>query len=337
LQHLQAIQKATWRQIINQPKRARKALGLCGVRGMIFDKPVLKVAFSGGETSAYMAKRLKAEYSDMYFLIFVFANTGQENEQTLEFARRCDEAWGLNLIWVEAVVHPGERRGSTHRIVTFDTASRNGEPFEAVIQKYGIPNMDFEPCNRELKLNAMNSYMRSIGLPVGSYSTAIGIRADEARRVNEKQAVEAKIIYPLIDFWPTDKQDVNTFFEEQPFRLRLQEHEGNCKTCWKKSDKKLFRLVGERPWVFDFNRRMEEKYGYHGAPFYGNPPPGAKPRVFFRKHRSTNDLFAEAQALGVTPYIPIKEVKSTDNRYEVSDTDAGGCGESCEPYGMVGI
>lgn len=294
-------------------------------------KPVLKVAFSGGKTSGYMAKLLKDEFSDKYELIFVFANTGEESEQTLEFVRRCDEAWNLGLVLVEAVTHPGQWKGATHRVVTFDTASRNGEPFEAVIQKYGIPNMDFEPCNRELKLNAMNSYMKSIGLPIGSYHTAIGIRADESRRVNASTAEKNKIIYPLIDIWPSDKQDVNSFWEDQPFNLNLQEHEGNCKSCWKKSDKKLFKLVAERPWVFDFNRRMEKLYGWHGAPTYGAEDASRKPRVFFRGHRSTDDLFAEAQAVGITPYIPIREIRS--NSAHQADLDFG-CGESCEPYEM---
>lgn len=295
-------------------------------------KKRVKGSFSGGESSAYMARRMQLECSDEYEIKFVFANTGQENEQTLEFVRRCDEAWGLNITWVEAVVHPDEDKGSTHRVVTFETASRNGEPFEEVIKKYGIPNPDFQPCNRELKLNAMNSYMRSIGWESGSYYTAIGIRADEQRRVNDK-AAQSKILYPLIDFWPTDKQDVNDFWEEQPFRLRLQEHEGNCKTCWKKSDSKLFRLIAERPWIFDFNRRMEEKYGWHGAPHYGVPQEDGKPRVFFRNYRSTDDLFAQAKAVGVTPYIPIKELRSNAARQFNLDMDAG-CSESCEAYPM---
>lgn len=295
-------------------------------------KPRLKVSFSGGETSGLMAKRAKEELSDKYDIKFVFANTGEETEKTLIFANRCDQEWRLGLVWVEAVVNPVFGKGTTHRVVTFDTASRNGEPFEEVIKVYGIPNQNFEPCNRELKLNAMNSYMRSIGWT--EYETAIGIRMDELRRVNPATAAKNRIIYPLIDIWPTDKQDVRDFWEGQSFQLGLQEHEGNCKTCWKKSDKKHFRIIAEHPEYYDFNRRMEVLYGWHGAPHYGTPSPDGAQRMFFRGRRSAEDMFVQARELGYKPGIPAKEVRSHEARQFNLDLDVGGCGESCEPYPM---
>lgn len=51
----------------------------------------LLISFSGGETSALMAKlildRMAGEYDEIRT---VFANTGQENEETLRFVDRCD-------------------------------------------------------------------------------------------------------------------------------------------------------------------------------------------------------------------------------------------------------
>lgn len=44
----------------------------------------LLVSFSAGETSGYMAYLLKQEYKDE--IVFVFANVGEENEETLIFA-----------------------------------------------------------------------------------------------------------------------------------------------------------------------------------------------------------------------------------------------------------
>lgn len=290
-------------------------------------KPRIKCSFSGGRTSALMAKKMKEEISDEYEIVFIFANTGEESELTLIFINECNKRWSLNLVWVEAVVHHGERKASSHRIVTFETASRNGEPFEEVIKKYGIPNMDFEPCNRELKLNAMDSYMESIGWI--DYQTAIGIRTDEQRRVNPITAKKHKIIYPLIDIWPTDKQDVMTFWEDQDFDLGLQDHQGNCKWCWKKSDKKHFRLIHENPEIYDFPRRMEQQYGWHGAPTYGEVDPTRKPRTFFRGYRTVDDMFAQAYEVGAPKIIPIK-----DSRQFEFDLDVGSCSESCEAYEM---
>lgn len=294
-------------------------------------KPKLKVSFSGGRTSAMMSYLIKKHWSDIYDIVFVFANTGQEHENTLIFVDQCDKAFDLNLVWVEAVVHFVNGVGSTHKIINFETASRNGEPFEEVIKKYGVPNMTFVTCNRELKLNTMKSYMNSIGWD--DYFSAIGIRPDEKRRVNKKQE-EYKILYPLIDEWPSDKQDVMTFWENQEFDLQIEERQGNCVWCWKKSDKKHFQNISKNPEFYDFPRRMEKLYGWNGAPTYGEIVDGRKPRVSFRHHRSTDDLFAEAQAIGIYPNIPIKELRSESARQQEFDIDAGGCGESCEAYEM---
>jgi 3'-phosphoadenosine 5'-phosphosulfate sulfotransferase (PAPS reductase)/FAD synthetase len=284
-------------------------------------KPVLLASFSGGRTSAVMTKRLLDEYSQQYDIKVVFANTGEEREETLEFVRQCDIQFGFGTVWIEAVTHHGKRLASTHRIVTFETASRKGEPFEEVIQKYGIPNQSYKHCTRELKLNPIRSYMESIGHK-SNYVSAVGIRTDETRRIDEERAVEAKIVYPMIDWFPMDKQDVNTWWEDQPFNLNLQEHQGNCKWCWKKHFPKHFKLIAESPEIYDFPRRMEALYGLNGHNVDGTK------RVFFRNHTSTDKLF-EHQKLGVEPGKPV------DLRQSLFDLDAGGdCAESCEMYAM---
>ena len=283
-------------------------------------KPRLKVSFSGGKTSALMAKLINENLKDKYEIINVFANTGEEDERTLIFANACDIAFGLNLVWVEAVVNPEAGKGTRHRVVNFESASRHGEPFEEVIKKYGIPNVTFQPCNRELKLAPMRSYCNSIGWKTGTYKTAIGIRIDEARRVSES-AGDNEIIYPLIDIWPTDKVDVNDFWDDQPFSLGLLEHQGNCKWCWKKSFRKHFRLIDEAPEIYDFPRRMEELYSQAGANRAGEH------RVFFRGNTSTKGLFAKA-------LIAAEEgafAANYDSRQFELDFD-GGCSESCEIY-----
>lgn len=275
-------------------------------------KQRLFVSVSGGRTSGYMAKRLKDEYSREFEMVFGIANTGQEWEETLLFADRCDKEWGLNLVWLEAVVHHGEKVGTTHREVTFETASRNGEPFEEVIKKYGIPCKAYPHCTRELKLQPIRSYLNSIGWKTGTHLTAVGIRADEPRRIR-KDAKKAGIIYPLFDLFPTTKPEINDWWEEQPFNLRLEEHQGNCKWCWKKSTKKLVRIAQESPEVFEFPSRMEEMYGLAGHNVDGTK------RVFFRNWMNTKGLL---QLAGMSP---------TEMRPADADED-GGCSESCEAF-----
>lgn len=271
----------------------------------------LVVSFSGGQTSAYMGRVLQLNCANEFELLYVFANTGEETEATLAFTDRCDKEYGWNVVWLEAEVHHDERKCCTHRVVTFETASRHGQPFEQVIKKYGIPNLAFPHCTRELKVNPIRSYLNSIGWDRQSCQTAIGIRADEAKRVKD----DAHYFYPLVTKFPTDKQDVNSFWEDQPFRLGLQEHQGNCKWCWKKSLAKHMRLISENASAYDFPRRMEKQY-----PLAGTNPDGI-PRVFFREKRSVITLFAL--------HAELKDNESRQGGLFMQDADAG-CSESCE-------
>jgi len=90
---------------------------------LIYKKRVL-VSASGGRTSAMMAYLIKKAYSHIYDLIFVFANTGREKEETLMFLDKVDKHFGLGIVWVEAVVHFGTRKACTHKLVSFELADR---------------------------------------------------------------------------------------------------------------------------------------------------------------------------------------------------------------------
>lgn len=59
-----------------------------------------------------------------------FANTGKEEEATLRFVRDCGERWGVPITWVE---YRADAPGFA--VVYFETASRNGEPFAALIAR----------------------------------------------------------------------------------------------------------------------------------------------------------------------------------------------------------
>jgi len=286
----------------------------------------LKISFSGGETSAYMLIWAKYNLFHKYDEVVVtFANTSQENEQTLEFVDRVSKHWEIPVVWLEAVVHHNERKGSTHKIVTFETASRDGQIFEEVIKKYGIPNPDFQPCNRELKVNPMHSYCRSIGWQKGTYHTAIGIRADEIDRINPNYR-DNHLIYPLAFDHPISKPLINEFWQKQAFRLQLKGYEGNCKWCWKKSLRKHLTLITEHPEWYDFPERMEEQYGYSGARHEGD----TKPRVFFRQYQSVKDLRELSKKGGFTPSDDDSVVYPEPDLFGFDLDSTFGCSESCE-------
>ena len=282
-------------------------------------KPVLFVSFSGGRTSGYMCWWLKKYASKFFKLIFVFANTGLEHEETLIFVDKCDKDFDLKLVWVEAVVNDG-RVGSTHRVVNFESASREGEPFEAVIEKYGIPNPDYPHCNRELKLAPIKSYKKSIGYR-RDHLTAIGIRSDEMDRISI-DADKDGLIYPLICWQPTTKEEIRHWWKGQGFDLDLSEHLGNCKTCWKKSFRKLMTTAKHTPEEFEFFYRMEEMHGNTGA--------GDQKRVFFRDYKTAKDIIAMSKQpfiefVDYMPELQLRLIEDIDELDKESD-----CGASCE-------
>ncbi|MAL97171.1 MAG: hypothetical protein CL583_01855 [Alteromonadaceae bacterium] len=288
----------------------------------------LFISFSGGETSGFMAQWLKANKAHEYDeVVCLFANTGQENEETLRFVQQCDEAFNLNVIWVEADIDPTDRTRGGFRVVDFKTARRNGEQFEAVIQAYGLPNPDWLHCTRELKTRPMTAFLRSIGWKSGTYDVAIGIRADEIDRM-DPNAKTHRFWYPLIRDVEMTKPRVNRFWREQSFRLQLKGYEGNCQWCWKKSLRKHLTLINEHPERYDFPERMEELYGHI------QPEGHSESRVFFRGKMSTKDLRAMAASGGFAPADDDAQIYEDQLSLGV-DLDApggSGClGESCEP------
>lgn len=248
----------------------------------------LWVSISGGRTSAYMAIKLQQEYSDRYELKYIYANTGLEHEKTLEFLDGIDRRFQLGVVWVEAVINQEVGKGTRHKVVDFNSACRDSRIFEKMIDAYGIPNKAYPHCNRELKIKAMNSYVKSIEWD--KEFRAIGIRADEVGRLLDS-AGETRTLYPLVDFFPTEKEDVLAWFSGKDYDLQIPEHLGNCVTCWKKSDTKILRIIQDEPESFDFFARMERDKGLCGHNIDGTK------RVFYRQNRGVKDMKALSHAM----------------------------------------
>lgn len=270
----------------------------------------IAVSFSGGRTSGMMAHDLRKRKSSFSDMVFMFMNTGEEEERTLRFADRCDKEFDLNLVWLEAVINPESRAVTTHRVVNFETATRGGAIFEDMIAKYGIPNKNYPHCTRELKLRPFESYLQSIGWEDGTYRTAIGIRSDEIDRINP-DFDRQRLYYPLCDA-KIKKSDVFAFWDKQNFDLEIPEHRGNCVWCWKKSLRKHLTLARETPQVFKFPMRMEKEHGFSGA--------GEGRRVFFRDHMTAKEIIE----LSREPFERFIDARYLDQN--------GGCEESCEVH-----
>ena len=273
-----------------------------------------------------MTEFLLNKFSDSHEIVITFANTGCEHPATLDFVDAVDrevcQPRGYKVIWIEAEIH-GPGKGPTAKIVDYESASRNGEPFEAAIAKHGVFCSTHPNCTGRLKVEPMDSYFRSIGWKRRSYDTAIGIRADEADRMSARR-VENRIIYPLVDAGWT-KEDVNRFMHGREWDLKLP-HDGwgNCTWCWKKSYRKLMTIAKEDPSVLGFPARMERKYGM----INNGSGEMDEPRTFFRERHSAFDILKKSITEDFVPYEDDKfdQMELFDKNLDVG----GGCGASCE-------
>jgi 3'-phosphoadenosine 5'-phosphosulfate sulfotransferase (PAPS reductase)/FAD synthetase len=200
------------------------------------------INFSGGRTSAYMTRRLIDEGGEY---LVTFQNTGKEMPQTLDFINECDKMWGLNILWLEY------RFGNGFEVVDYETASRNGRPFSELIahNKQFLPNQRMRYCTREMKINTLKRYLKSIGIK--EYTSFNGIRYDEPRRWAKIKESEYDVELPLVK-WKTTKADVLNFWKQQEFDLMVNEPYGNCDCCFLKGKGKLAIIAKEKPELFDW-------------------------------------------------------------------------------------
>jgi hypothetical protein len=295
-----------------------------------YQLPFLLISFSGGRTSAKMLHWCWNNLQDQYQMKVVFANTGKEDEGTLEFVQKCSTEWNIPITWVEATHkdkngnwHSKKGWKVKHRIVNFETASRNGEPFEAMIAKHGLPNVRMAICTRELKSYAIKAYAKQIGFK--KYKTAIGIRADEIDRINPNHEKKG-FIYPLVSAGTT-KSDVNKFWINSDFDLQLKGYEGNCDFCFKKSLRKLLTLTVEQPKKLEWWQKMEKKYSEY-VPYTRKAQ--NKKTSFFRNRLTTNDLIELSKQNFEKAKDDSKYVETQLSLFELDISN--GCVESCEVF-----
>jgi len=186
--------------------------------------------------------------------IVCFANTGKEDEATLKFVQDCSDQWSVEIHWLEyRDADPAFER------VTFDTASRQGEPFEALIKKRNyLPNPVTRFCTAELKIRTIHKYLKSLGWDHNETMDWVGMRADEQRRA-AKIADKSRI--PLVTAGIT-KSDISAFWKVQPFDLGLSNNNGvtmhgNCDLCFLKGGAQVLSLIAEKPERAVWWARME--------------------------------------------------------------------------------
>lgn len=211
------------------------------------------ISFSGGRSSAYMLHQiLKAhDYNLPDYVKVIFANTGKEMPQTLDFVRDVSKSWDVDIIWLE---YSGKKQ---FKQVCYETASREGEPFAQLIEdKNYLPNMMARFCTSELKVLTIERFMKT-----ADYLHIVGIRGDEPRRAVKIKTRENHYV-PLYEA-KVSEDDVSKFWQSQEFDLAMPPAGvntlSNCDLCFLKGYSIKQSIVEHDPSIADWWVAQEEK------------------------------------------------------------------------------
>lgn len=246
------------------------------------------ISFSGGRTSAYMLWRVLQSNGGLPAeAIVCFANTGKEDEATLRFVRDVEINWNVKIWWVEF-----RHNQAGFEVTSFFDASRNGEPYEAMIDmKKFLPNPAMRFCSHELKNKPIAKFT---GLD--EESTMVGVRSDEVHRVPKMRKRGLQI--PLVSAG-VNKLEVRDFWKVQPFDLGLEvindeTPDGNCDLCFLKSFDTVYQSIAKNPNKAIWWARQEENRGatfHKDRPSYSQMLQYTKDQVDFIGHDDSISCF----------------------------------------------
>jgi 3'-phosphoadenosine 5'-phosphosulfate sulfotransferase (PAPS reductase)/FAD synthetase len=305
------------------------------------------ISFSGGRTSAYMLWRILEAFGGHLppDIVPVFENTGKEREETLRFVHECATRWEVPVRWLEWRPRPQEvENRPTFRAwfdakperwellsesgfaeVGFNSASRHGEPFEALIaSRQFAPNPVMRFCSVVLKVRAA-CYFAQQTLGWDHWTNLVGLRHDEGHRIfkmlarNDSNKEPWKAKAPLgnakitkrdvLAFWWGEGRNFDTRQPPQGFDLGLRDYEGNCDLCFLKSREKKVTIIREHPEFADWWIQAEQLAKQHSTGAGGQ----------FRSEYSYAEIAEDARRQGVFDF------GSVDDDHDVE------CGLICEP------
>jgi len=253
------------------------------------DEPAV-ISFSGGRTSGFMLWKILEAHNNKLpdYIKICFANTGKEMPQTLDFVKECGDKWGVDIVWLERFARTSREDEKNKfvyetKIVSYETASRNGEPFRSLVKaRRYAPNPVARFCTVDLKIRAISEYLKDICNFETPYIGCIGIRADEQRRAskmhNTIESGQERYLPLYLD--GVSAIDVYNFWNTQDFDLNLPNNKGvtdwgNCDLCFLKGYSKKQSIIRERPeladWWIELELELSEDVG-KGAFFRADQP-----------------------------------------------------------------
>ena len=114
------------------------------------------ISFSGGRTSGFMLRKILDAHDGKLpeDVIVCFQNTGLEHPMTYEFVKEVQVNWEVPILWLEMTVDShGDKTKYGYKVTNYEEASKNGEPFKALIKKRNyLPNPVARFCTTEMKV-----------------------------------------------------------------------------------------------------------------------------------------------------------------------------------------
>lgn len=247
----------------------------------------LLIAVSGGRSSALMARHIqthpKYEFCNK---LYVFCNTGMERPETFEFLKNIVDIWGIPLTMIEGDY---SKQKIGYKIVDFNTADMEAKVFKEMIKHKttytvykSVPNISAPYCSSNMKAKVSKALADEVFRP-NNYVTAIGFRKEDMpRRITFAEIKEdKKRIFPLLtDFNPIiGLEELDEFYNNNPFKLKINSNFGNCELCWKKSQKNLVENIKYGTRFVDWFKDIEKEYN----------------STMFRERKSIEDLVEMAK------------------------------------------
>ncbi|MEX2986839.1 phosphoadenosine phosphosulfate reductase domain-containing protein [Serratia fonticola] len=274
------------------------------------------VSFSGGRTSAYLVWLMLLRKLAGEQVYFIFMDTGCEHPMTYRFVREVVKFWDIPLIVLQVDINPelGQANGYTvWEPKDIQTNMPALKPFLDMVKKYGTPYLGGAFCTDRLKLVPFKKYCDD-HFGKGKYTTWIGIRADEPKRLGRKEGISY-----LADISDFEKSDILEWWEDQPFDLQIPEHLGNCVFCIKKSTQKVGLACRDEPGMMRlFN---EVTTGNHVRDGHRQ----TSKEVMYRGHLSLEGI---SNMYSEQDYQRLYQDMVSAKRF-----DTGSCSESCEIFG----
>lgn len=206
-------------------------------------------------------------------IVVCFANTGREMPATLDFVRDCGAAWNVPIVWLEFDHHKPEgaaRRVRSAAVVSHNSASRDGEPFDRLLSsKRIVPDRSRRFCSEQLKVLTIRRYVQA-ELGWSRWLNVVGFRADEGQRIDDKRAYDAAHPSPFVSVFPLadaglQEAEILQAWRSGSFGFDLQLDAdgdgGNCDGCFMHSADRIARMFRKYPERMAWWPQTEARYG----------------------------------------------------------------------------